>query len=122
MEVIVIVGLYVLAAIGLGVVLGAGGTSFALALRRKAFLAAFQADASFVDHLLHDGKFLAALFDALTTILLFIVGTYFPQYDEATKVVWGALQPVFLLIIAEVSQVEAQIAGLKDVLKEAKHE
>ncbi len=122
MEVAVIIGLYVLAAIGFGVILGSGATSFALGLRRKAFLAAFEADAGFVDHLLHDGKFLAALFDALTTIMLFIVGTYFPQYDEATKVVWGALQPVFLLIIAEVSVMDAKIDGLAALVRKAKHE
>ncbi len=119
---VVIIGLYVVAAVAFGVILGGGFTSTALALRpHKTLRGLLRADASFVDQLLHDAKFLTALFDALTTILLFVVATYFPEYDAAVKVVWGALQPVFILIIAQVSNLEAQIKTLTNLVEEAKN-
>ncbi len=117
MEVAILIGCYVIAAVCWGVILGSGSFAASQVLGTKSLRVALRAESSAVDKLLHDGKFLTALFDAVTTIMLFIVATYYPQYDDMVKVVWGAMQPVFLLIIAQVSNMEAKIATLAALVK-----
>lgn len=70
-----------------------------------------------MNELLHDATFLTAVLDAVSTIGLYAVGAYFPQYADLTKVIWGSLQPIFLSIIAAISQARAQNKQLTEQVR-----
>lgn len=53
--------------------------------------------------LLHSRKFWMSILDTIISLTLFFVGKYDPVHTEDVKFLIGALQPVFVMVIAGIA-------------------